>query len=152
MWAFKFHKYEYFCQRFSMIIFLTSNKICSTKTTKIRGAWLVDWPPPDLVVFLSGWITSSWFQQQTDSRWLRNVLGKLSSVWRPGLQLQTWTNFKVLWVVSTSSLPLSVFQLLTIGLWSEAWAGDSWGVMFLDCRYESPEFTVKKVLQNKQIS
>lgn len=71
------------------------------------------WLDTDLVIFSSQWMTSSWIQRQTDSRWLSDVLGKFS-VWHHGLLLQTWEDFMLFTHLYCLRLSLSYLLLACI--------------------------------------
>lgn len=95
-----------------------------------RGPLFVDGPSPDLAVFSSQWITSSWIQQQTDVLW--RPVGCCCLF--PCVHLLRLYFSYLLLASDTSS------------------SNDAWGVIFLFCRHESPEFPVKTVFQNKHRS
>lgn len=119
--VFKPSRTHQLCLLWEFLSFCASIKLFPTdRETFWRILWCVPWLDADPVVLSSQWITSTWIQQLKASRWLGDVFGKLSSVWRPGLLLQTWTDFRVSQVVSTSSSSY-VFYMFTIDLWFEAW-------------------------------
>lgn len=115
--VFKPSRTHQFCRLWEFLSFCASIKLFPTDRETFWGIlWSVLWWDTDPVVLSSQWITSIWIHQLKDRF---PVFGK--SVWRAGLLLQTWTDFRVSQVVSTPSSPCYVFHMFTIDLWFEAW-------------------------------